>query len=687
MKKQLTLLMPLILFGILAIAQKTLKTIHKDILFKTPAYWNTVQDNNLKNAPANIRALLESKNADFQKSGKSLRLGYTGVYNVPLEKLNGFVVPTREVPGLENARPLDGPAPQTCLNITVTEQSPVVDMRDYGVITPVRQQDSCGGCWAFASIAALETANLLVNGGDASALQLSVAQVLACCGTTPGRCNGGIQGDAVGYMTSHYIGTESEFQFSWPGIKNVQCNNFSPSSSTYKASNGGWVTGSVFNPSPSISDLKRCIIRYGSVAASLHTTSNFQAYTSGVYDLRDNSTVFPNHVIQIIGWDDRKQAWLIKNSWGTNWGIGGFGWVEYGSNVIGAYAVWLQALSTNNSPCTVITNAPEIRSTAANPNATYAELATRFPFPQLQRLQNVWSNRTVEVDDPVIGTSDKGHKVQQWAGHTQITFGSDGHNQEWVFMQQGKVDEKPVYRIFNYGFSNYLTDNAGLARAEIGNSSTNQLWFIENTNEAGTYLFKNVYSGKYLQLARLTRDEGTLLVLGPSTGDERQRFRLASTYAGQYLGDKENHTITILPSHATNMAIDLPAGNYADNVSMHVWERINGNKNQAFEIKWDGNAKAYSIFSRQRDGNKNLEIYGFSKENGGRAVLWESVGGENQYWYILPVIREGGKFVILNKLSGKSLDVSGVGRANGTALIQWDFVNNDNQKWQLRGWE
>ena len=52
----------------------------------------------------------------------------------------------------------------------------------------------------------------------------------------------------------------------------------------------------------------------------------------------------------LVGWDDKLGAWKIKNSWSTRWGQGGFGWIAYGSNNIGANAAWVQAQSTFYRP-------------------------------------------------------------------------------------------------------------------------------------------------------------------------------------------------------------------------------------------------------------------------------------------------------------------------------------------------
>jgi hypothetical protein len=299
----------------------------------------------------------------------------------------------------------------------------------------------------------------------------------------------------------------------------------------------------------------------------------------------------------------------------------------------------------------------------------------------------VQSNLTVDVDDPVIGSADKGRKVQQWTGHGPIILGSDGHNQEWWFLPCGKADEKPLYRILNHGFTKYLTDNAGIALTENENGSNNQVWLIENSPINGIYYIKNYHSGKYLQIPAGNRSEGAIVSLGAFNGGDNQKFRISSINPGAYLGDKENTEIFILPSHATNMALDLPAGNYSDNTQLQIWQRMDGNKNQAFRIEWNRDANAYRIFSIQRPGQKVIEMYGFHRDNGGRAVIWENVNGENQLWYILPVVREGGRFLIINRLSGKSLDVTGVGTANGTLIQQWDYVNSGNQKWEFRRYQ
>lgn len=63
-----------------------------------------------------------------------------------------------------------------------------------------------------------------------------------------------------------------------------------------------------------------------------------------------------NHGIVIIGWDDAKKAWLIKNSWGQGWGetggqgsSKGFMWIAYNTNNIGIATAWVDAVSSRYS--------------------------------------------------------------------------------------------------------------------------------------------------------------------------------------------------------------------------------------------------------------------------------------------------------------------------------------------------
>jgi hypothetical protein len=98
--------------------------------------------------------------------------------------------------------------------------------------------------------------------------------------------------------------------------------------------------------------LKRAILEHGALTASIHVDDEFKTYSTGVFS---GSTIEPlNHAICIIGWDDSKEAWIIRNSWGSwgqncGWGaVDGYAYVKYGSNGVGSNARWVEALPPPN---------------------------------------------------------------------------------------------------------------------------------------------------------------------------------------------------------------------------------------------------------------------------------------------------------------------------------------------------
>jgi cathepsin L len=88
--------------------------------------------------------------------------------------------------------------------------------------------------------------------------------------------------------------------------------------------------------------MKDAICKYGAIAACVKVTPAFQAYKNGVFNefayVSGEKDI--NHAITIVGWDDKKNAYLVKNSWGPQWGDDGYVWVEYGCNNIGYGATW-----------------------------------------------------------------------------------------------------------------------------------------------------------------------------------------------------------------------------------------------------------------------------------------------------------------------------------------------------------
>ncbi len=69
--------------------------------------------------------------------------------------------------------------------------------------------------------------------------------------------------------------------------------------------------------------LKRMIMETGSVSTAIYASDTaFSKYSSGVFNGCTSTGI--NHAVTAVGWDDAQDCWIVKNSWGTKWGEGGF---------------------------------------------------------------------------------------------------------------------------------------------------------------------------------------------------------------------------------------------------------------------------------------------------------------------------------------------------------------------------
>ncbi|EFA83806.1 hypothetical protein PPL_02874 [Heterostelium album PN500] len=185
-----------------------------------------------------------------------------------------------------------------------------VDWRSY--LPPVKKQGSCGSCYAFGPLAQLETA-LAIKGQRVS---LSEQEIVDCTSSYGNKgCSGGWMTKVYNYI-SDAGGVSSESSYPYKGVVQ-QCK---PVGTKY-----GIVVNKVtlFDQS----GIENALTNVGPVAVALQANvRSFQMYKSGVY-YDDTCGAGPiDHIVALVGMGEEsgKQYYIVRNSWGTGWGEGGY---------------------------------------------------------------------------------------------------------------------------------------------------------------------------------------------------------------------------------------------------------------------------------------------------------------------------------------------------------------------------
>lgn len=209
-------------------------------------------------------------------------------------------------------------------------------------------QGDCNGCWAVAALNAYHYSYEIgkqrihlrypmsngVMGVPPRIVRYFSHQALISCAGGGRGCGGGWHGTAFNYLVEY--GATEEFT----PCKERKVNE------DFKALTWDYVN---YPPDkiPTKIQLKTALLEHGPLVVLVRITEAFQAYQGGIFNERAPGEV--NHAVVLIGWDDAKRAWLIQNSWGSNWGVktdqgyGGYMWIAWDSNSVGKYAAWVDA--------------------------------------------------------------------------------------------------------------------------------------------------------------------------------------------------------------------------------------------------------------------------------------------------------------------------------------------------------
>jgi cathepsin L len=197
------------------------------------------------------------------------------------------------------------------------------DWRPKGAVTHIKNQGQCGSCWSFSTTGSVEGCHFL----STKKLVALSEQNLMDCSTSQGNqgCDGGLMTQAMDYIIQNKgIDTEASYPYT---AEDGTCH--------YSAANRGATMKSYVNVNTGDENDLQTKVHLGPTSVAIDAShSSFQFYSSGVYSEPDCSSTQLDHGVLAIGWGvyQNTDYWLVKNSWGTDWGQQGYIWMSRNAN-------------------------------------------------------------------------------------------------------------------------------------------------------------------------------------------------------------------------------------------------------------------------------------------------------------------------------------------------------------------
>jgi hypothetical protein len=281
-----------------------------------------------------ILSILEERG---RSEGWTFTVGETSVSRVPKDGLCGLVDPGNW-PEEQNSEP--GVSVNTYIPPRFDWRSPDLNPKGRNCMSGIKNQRSCGSCWAFATIAPLESAILREEATE----EVLSEQWLINCNTEDYGCDGGWYAFywlAGGDDKCDEAGAVLDIDCPYWGVNGI-CNCQKGYPRVFLVKDWDHIKPT-FNGIPENNNIKQHIMTYGPVAVGIvvsdDPTDPFYYYDDGIFNNDIGGDI--SHAVNLVGWNDDEGYWILRNSWGENWGYNGYMKIKYGIRKIGYKACYM----------------------------------------------------------------------------------------------------------------------------------------------------------------------------------------------------------------------------------------------------------------------------------------------------------------------------------------------------------